>query len=90
MTWHTITRLSEDVYLISEPISAIEPRFGVTTVNTYLVIGRDRAALIDSGLGVGDLRAEIGTLTSLPCTVLNTHYHWDHVGGNSFFGESAI
>ena len=90
MTWHTITRISEDVYRISEPIGAIEPRFGVMTINTYLVIGRERAALIDSGSGIGDLRAEIGKLTPLPCMVLNTHYHWDHIGTNSRFDETAI
>ncbi|HSR33569.1 MAG TPA: MBL fold metallo-hydrolase [Anaerolineae bacterium] len=71
-------------------MGAIEPRAGLTTVNIYLVIGRESAALIDSGLGIGDLCAEIGRITSLPCTVLNTHYHWDHIGANAFFDEIAI
>jgi glyoxylase-like metal-dependent hydrolase (beta-lactamase superfamily II) len=56
----------------------------------YLVIGQERTALIDSGLGIGDVHAEIRKITSLPCIVLNTHYHWDHVGANSLFAESAI
>lgn len=90
MTWHTTTRIGENVYRISEPLGAIEPRVGVTTVNIYLVIGRERAALIDSGLGIGDLRTEVVGLTSLPCMVLNTHYHWDHIGANSRFDESSI
>lgn len=90
MTWHTITHIGENIYRISEPLGAIEPRVGVTTVNMYLVIGQERAVLIDSGLGIGDIHAEINKITSLPCMVLNTHYHWDHIGANAFFTESAI
>lgn len=90
MTWHTTTRLAENLYRLSEPFGAIEPRVGVTTANMYLVIGQEGAALIDSGLGIGDVRAEIRKLTSLPCLVLNTHYHWDHIGANSLFTERAI
>ena len=37
--------------------------------NLYLVIGRQRAILIDAGLGVGHLRAFVENLTSLPLTV---------------------
>jgi glyoxylase-like metal-dependent hydrolase (beta-lactamase superfamily II) len=90
MTWHTTTRIAENLYRISEPFAAIEPRVGVTTVNMYLVVGQGRAALIDTGMGIGDVAAEIRKITPLPCTVLNTHYHWDHVGANHLFAESAI
>jgi glyoxylase-like metal-dependent hydrolase (beta-lactamase superfamily II) len=89
-TWHTITSIGENAYQISEPIGIIEPRFGVSTVNMYLVVGREQAALIDSGMGIGDVFAEIAKITSLPCMVLNTHYHWDHVGANASFEEIAI
>ncbi len=90
MTWHTVTRIAEHVFQISEPFGAIMPQFGVTTVNMYLVLGRERAALIDSGLGIGDVRAAIRKITSLPCMVLNTHYHWDHISANALFDEIAI
>jgi glyoxylase-like metal-dependent hydrolase (beta-lactamase superfamily II) len=90
MTWHTINPIAEDIYQISEPIGSIEPRFGVSTVNMYLIIGRERAALIDSGMGIGNVSLEIAKLTSLPCMVLNTHYHWDHVGANASFKERGI
>jgi glyoxylase-like metal-dependent hydrolase (beta-lactamase superfamily II) len=90
MTWHTIDPIAENIYRISEPIGTIEPRFGVSTVNMYLIIGRERAALIDSGMGIGDVSAEIAKITSLPCMVLNTHYHWDHIGANASFKEIAI
>lgn len=90
MAWHTITRLAENLYRISEPMGAIEPRAGLATANAYLVVGQDRAALVDSGTGVGDLQAEVRKLTPLPCTVLNTHSHWDHVGANHRFAERAM
>jgi glyoxylase-like metal-dependent hydrolase (beta-lactamase superfamily II) len=90
MDWHTTTYIGDSVHRISEPFGAIKPHVGVATVNMYLVIGQERAALIDSGMGIGDVRAEVRKITSLPCIVLNTHYHWDHTGGNSFFAESAI
>jgi glyoxylase-like metal-dependent hydrolase (beta-lactamase superfamily II) len=90
VSWYTTTRIAENLYRISAPFGVIEPRVGLATVNVYLVIGGERVALIDSGLGIGDLGAEIRRITSLPCMVLNTHYHWDHVGANFHFAESAI
>jgi glyoxylase-like metal-dependent hydrolase (beta-lactamase superfamily II) len=90
MSWFTITPVVENVYRISEPFGVLEPRFGITSVNAYLVVGQARAALIDSGLGIRDICAEIRKITPLPCLVLNTHYHWDHVGGNVHFADSAI
>src|SRR3972149_9192953 len=90
MPFHTTTRITDNLHRISEPIGVIAPQFGVATVNMYLVVGKERAALIDSGMGIGDVRAEIRKLTSLPVIVLNTHYHWDHSGANALFDESAI
>jgi len=90
MSWYTTTPIAQSVYQIAAPFGDIEPRFRVTAVNVYLIIGRERAALIDSGLGIGDLRAHIAAITSLPCIVLNTHSHWDHIGANTQFGETAI
>ena len=48
----------------------------------YLVIGRERAALIDSGEGQGNIRRVVEQITPLPVTVINTHGHYDHTGGN--------
>ncbi len=96
MSFHTTTRIADNLHRLSEPISVIAPQFGVTTVNMYLVVGKERAALIDTGMGIGDaestfsVRAEIRKITSLPVVVLNSHYHWDHTGANALFDESAI
>lgn len=51
----------------------------------YLVEGRDYALLIDSILGIGNLKAFCETLTDKPVILANTHAHSDHFGGNFFF-----
>ncbi|MBN1873277.1 MAG: MBL fold metallo-hydrolase [Anaerolineae bacterium] len=56
----------------------------------YLVAGCERALLIDTGWGEGDLQAHVATLTSLPLWVANTHGHRDHTSGNGQFDEVFI
>lgn len=51
----------------------------------YLVEGREKAILIDTGAGVGDLRACVAQLTDKPLTVLITHGHVDHAMGAGQF-----
>ena len=59
-------------------------------VNCYLVTGDERALLIDTGWGFGDLAGLVASLTSLPVTVVNTHGHPDHVNGDAQFPEVMI
>ena len=66
---------------------------GVTVISTasdtmfmYLIQGKDRCVLIDTGYGHGDLGAYVRGLTDLPVDVINTHGHPDHVGANDAFG----
>jgi glyoxylase-like metal-dependent hydrolase (beta-lactamase superfamily II) len=56
----------------------------------YLAEGKTRALLIDSLIGVGNLRAFCRELTDLPITLVNTHGHVDHTGGNFDFDECYI
>lgn len=56
----------------------------------YLLIGKDKALLIDTGYGYGDLAYFVETLTNLPLIVVNTHGHGDHSGGDAFFNEVWI
>lgn len=51
----------------------------------YLVEGTEKAALIDTGSGLGSLRAYVEKLTDKPIVVLLTHGHVDHAMGASEF-----
>jgi glyoxylase-like metal-dependent hydrolase (beta-lactamase superfamily II) len=53
----------------------------------YLVEGADKAALIDTTTGVGDLKSFVSTLTDKPIIVLLTHGHCDHAGGAAPFDD---
>lgn len=50
--------------------------------NMYLLEGEEKALLVDTGWGAGNLRSYVETLTSKPVVVVNTHGHLDHSGGN--------
>lgn len=81
--WFEIESLAAGVHAISEPFHAEQ-------VRSHLVLGDERALLIDTGMGIGDLRAVVDELTSLPLRVINSHSHWDHIGSNWRFDEIAI
>jgi glyoxylase-like metal-dependent hydrolase (beta-lactamase superfamily II) len=66
-----------------------ESRHAEETIST-LVIGSERAVLIDSGCGIAPLRPLVEQVTSLPVTVVNTHTHADHVGGNHEFVDIVV
>ncbi len=53
--------------------------------NMYLLEGEDKALLIDTGWGAGNLKAYVQKLTDKPLLVANTHYHPDHAAGNGEF-----
>ena len=53
----------------------------------YLVEGKDYALLIDSIIGLGDLKSFCKTLTDKTVRLVNTHAHSDHYGGNFHFNH---
>ena len=76
--WFTIDKVDESTYIISEYRHWEE-------THCYLLIGGERALLIDTGLGVGDIRREVEKLSDKPVIAVATHAHWDHIGGHKYF-----
>jgi glyoxylase-like metal-dependent hydrolase (beta-lactamase superfamily II) len=73
--------------LIGEDIWSIS---GSANDQMYLAVGDEKALLVDTGMGVGDLAAQVRSLTPLPVIVVNTHGHPDHAGGNGGFEEAYL
>ena len=71
---YTVWEMAQDTYAMN---------FG--GVAMYLIVGKDRALLIDTCYGFGDIPGMIRKITPLPVVVVNTHSHGDHTGGNAFF-----
>lgn len=65
-----VEKVTERIYRIIMPYVCV-----------YLIIGNDRAILIDAGFGYGDLKAVVESITDLPVTLLLSHAHTDHIGG---------
>ncbi|MBX7444924.1 MULTISPECIES: MBL fold metallo-hydrolase [unclassified Arthrobacter] len=62
-------------------------------LNTGLVIGAERAMVIDTGCGPRQGREILDAVrakTQLPLVVVNTHAHYDHFFGNAVFAEAGV
>ena len=60
------------------------------TTYSYLLEGDERAMVIDTMFGYGNLKTFCRELTDRPLFLVNTHYHGDHAGGNFDFDERWI
>jgi hypothetical protein len=80
MAWFYTREALPRVWLIAEP----------QHVCTWMVAGGEHAVILDTGMGILPIRPVAESLTQLPVSVVNTHYHFDHVGGNHEFDEIAI
>jgi glyoxylase-like metal-dependent hydrolase (beta-lactamase superfamily II) len=76
--WFEVHKVAPGVFAIYEPGQFEE-------VISYLILGDSKALQFDTGLGIGDIRQVVTALTDLPVTVLNSHTHYDHIGGNHAF-----
>jgi glyoxylase-like metal-dependent hydrolase (beta-lactamase superfamily II) len=78
--WFEVWHVGDGVYALYEPKQWQE-------IISYLVLGSERALLFDTGMGIASISAVVGQLTDLPITVLNSHTHMDHIGGNAEFSS---
>ena len=75
-----IKQLKPGLYLMDEAHEA----------TGYLVIGEDRACVIDTMNGYNDLSAFVRSVTDKPVFVVNTHGHPDHIFGNLYFEKAYL
>jgi len=80
--WYRSTARGDGITLIHEIHVARWLR-----CNIWHVRGRDRDLIIDTGMGLRPLTAEIARLSDRPQTALMTHSHFDHAGGLHAFDE---
>lgn len=59
-------------------------------VSMFLLIGAEKALLIDSGYGLLDLPTLIREITDKPVTLVNTHGHLDHANGSWQFERAYL
>lgn len=71
---YEVKKLTDNIWTIDE--------FGV---RSFIVVGRDKALVIDTGMNGVDFISEIRKITDLPVMLVNTHSDVDHVGANSAF-----
>lgn len=80
--WFEVYQVFPNVYAIYEPGQFEE-------VISFLLVGEQRALLFDTGLGIAAIQPVVSQLTSLDILVVNSHSHYDHIGGNHEFKNIA-
>jgi len=77
MSYYTTKKIQPWLYTIYDPLG----------VYCYLIVGKSRALLYDTGHGVAPLDEAVSKICDLPYDVVLSHGHWDHTGGAYQFGE---
>lgn len=81
--WFTVEEIDRGTFAISEYRHWEE-------THCYLLCGERMAVIIDTGLGVSNIRRVADSLTKLPIMAVTTHVHWDHIGGHRYFDRIAV
>ena len=80
MNYFITYQVNDHIYQLKDPMGVL----------TTLVIGKEKALLVDTAYGIGDLKEAITNITKLPLVVINSHGHMDHSCGNYQFDEVYI
>ena len=82
--WFEVSEVGDGVIRITEPYV-----HAYVSANAWLIRGTDAHLLVDTGLGIGRLRAELDEYLDRPVIAVATHSHFDHFGGLGEFAERA-
>lgn len=74
-----ITKFADNLYILDND-----------RVREFLITGKDKAVLIDTGFPEDNIKEEISRITDKPVTVILTHSHPDHTGGIDSFDDCYI
>jgi cyclase len=89
-----IVKINDRVYALLGPVALPNKQNRGYMVNSTVIIGKEGVILIDTGFSdeIGrHIKNAIRGITNKPVThVINTHFHGDHILGNSEFEGSAI
>ena len=89
--WFKIQEIKNYIYVIKERLDLIDPRFLTEFTNIFLVLGSKKALLMDTGSGLYPIKPVVANIIKdRELIVLNTHSHFDHIGGNNEFEEVYI
>lgn len=81
--WFTVQQIDSNTLAISE--------YGHwEKVHSFLLLGKEKAVLIDTGLGIDNIKRIIDQLTTLPIEVITTHVHTDHIGSHGEFEKIYV
>ena len=82
--WFEVRRMPCEVFAVAEPRHEENGCF-------YVALGKDKALVFDTGLGIYDPEPLVEELAAgREIIVVNSHSHFDHTGGNHFFGKAYI
>lgn len=81
--WFTVEEIDANTFAISEYQHWEQ-------THCYLLNGETTSLLIDTGLGVANIKEIVDTLTKNSIQVVTTHVHWDHIGGHRYFQNIAV
>jgi glyoxylase-like metal-dependent hydrolase (beta-lactamase superfamily II) len=89
--WYEVITHKTHIYILRERLSEVDPRFHTIYTNMYLLLGSEKALLIDTGAGVCPIKPLIDDIVKdRELLVINTHSHFDHRGGNHEFEKIYI
>lgn len=83
--WFMLRKLDDEVTLIWEP--HVVP---FLRCNIWLIKGRDRDLVIDTGMGVSSLRTFARDILDKPVSAVASHTHLDHIGGHHEFDDCIV
>ena len=82
--WFEVRSMGCDVFAVAEPMHEQNGCF-------YVVLGTEKALAFDTGLGIYNPKPLVEELADgREIVVVNSHFHFDHAGGNHFFGKAYI